>query len=197
MRIDIITFDGVDEMDALGPLEVLRSAQSLGADFTVRLVTRAPQREVRGAHGLVFQPDGVVGEAEVLVVTGGGWIARAKTGAWAEYQRGDMLSFLRDAATGTPLMAGVCTGTMLLAHAGIVGCRPATTHHAAHAELAATGARVVDQRVVDDGDLVTCGGVTSGIDLALWLVHRLDTPERAVAVAARMEYPWQPPSATA
>lgn len=194
LLIDILLFDGIDEMDVVGPTEVLRSAAAFGADLTVRLVTEEPRDEVRGAFGMHLRPDGVHGSAtpDVLVVPGGGWGARAEVGAWAEHRRGRLEELLREAAPSTPLLAGVCTGTMLLAHAGLVGSRPATTHHAARAELAATGALVCDDRVVDDGDLVTSGGVTSGIDLALWLVHRLDTPGRAERVAERMEYTWNP-----
>jgi len=83
----------------------------------------------------------------------------------------------------------VCTGTMLLAHAGVIGSRPASTHHAALADLAATGADVRTERVVDDGDLVTSGGVTSGIDLALWLVEREVSVDLADRIATGMEYP--------
>jgi uncharacterized protein (DUF427 family) len=81
---------------------------------------------------------------------------------------------------------------MLLARAGVIGARPATTHHGAKAELAAAGVRVVDQRVVDAGGLVTAGGVTSGIDLALRLVERLAGPEAAEREATALEYPWSP-----
>ena len=85
-------------------------------------------------------------------------------------------------------MASVCTGAMLLAPAGVVGPRPATTHHGARADLRCTGATVPADRVVDDGDLVTCGGVTSGLDLARWLVERLASAEAAAAVARTLEY---------
>jgi transcriptional regulator GlxA family with amidase domain len=191
MRIDIAVFDGVDEMDALGPLEVFRSAASAGAAITSQLVTRTTQPVVTGAWGLRFNPDAIYEPgADILLVAGGGWAARAERGAWGEFQRGDWLHLLRQAPLdGTRIMAGVCTGTMLLAHAGIVGSRPATTHRAAWSDLEATGATLVRDRVVDDGDLVTSGGVTSGIDLALWLVERECSPDIAERVAARMEYP--------
>jgi transcriptional regulator GlxA family with amidase domain len=78
---------------------------------------------------------------------------------------------------------------MLLARAGLIGTRPATTHHAVLTELAATGATALTDRVVDDGDLVTCGGVTSGIDLALWLVEREFGCGLADEVADAMAYP--------
>ena len=191
--IDIVLFDGVDELDAVGPLEVLRSAAANGAELSVRLVTRTDPREVTGQHGLRLHADAVYEPgADVLVVPGGGWLARSGTGAWAEAERGDWLPLLRAAAEGGALMAGVCTGAMLLARAGIIGDRPATTHQAAKAELEAAGVKVVDERVVNSGELVTAGGVTSGIDLALHLVDRFAGREAAEAEARRLEYPWSP-----
>jgi len=163
--IDIVTYDGLDEMDALGPLEVLRSAS-------------------RHADIGVFAP----GQAEVLIVPGGGWAARAEQGAWGEVARSELLPLLQHARETTRILAGVCTGTMLLAHAKLVGSRRANTHHSAWDDLAATGATVVKERVVDDGDLVTSGGVTSGIDLALWLLEREFSQELAERMATRMEY---------
>jgi uncharacterized protein (DUF427 family)/putative intracellular protease/amidase len=191
--IDIILFDGVDELDAVGPLEVLRGAAAHGADLSVRLVTRAEPLDVTGNHGLRMQADAVyVPGADILLVPGGGWIARAGAGAWAEAERGDWLPLLRAAADAGAVMAGVCTGVMLLARAGVIGDRPATTHQDAKADLEAAGVKVIDQRVVDAGGLVTAGGVTSGIDLGLRLVERLAGREAAVAQARRLEYPWSP-----
>jgi len=193
--IDIVTYDGLDEMDALGPLEVLRSA-SRHADLSVRLVTRQAQDVVTGAYGLSFRPDAVYepGTADVLIVPGGGWAARADRGAWGEVRRGDWLPLLEQARESAAVLAGVCTGTMLLAHAKVVGTRRASTHRSAWDDLAATGATVVKERVVDDGDLVTSAGVTSGIDLALWLVEREFSPQLADRVATRMEYARQRPT---
>lgn len=190
LLLDIAVFDGLDELDALGPLEVLRGAAACGADLRARLVTHTPQDLVTGCHGLRFRPDAtfVPGQADVLVVAGGGWSTRAETGAWGEVRRGDWPALLAQAAPQTRLVAGVCTGTMLLAHAGLVGERRVATHHAARDDLAALGATVLPDRVVDDGDLLTCGGVTSGIDLALWLVERELSAAVADEVAIRMEY---------
>ena len=91
VRIDITVFDGLDELDALGPLEVFRSAQSLGADIEARLVSTSKVEEVRGTFGLRFRPDAVFvpGEADVLVVVGGGWASKNDVGAWGEVQRRD------------------------------------------------------------------------------------------------------------
>ena len=194
--IDIVLFDGVDELDAVGPLEVLRGAAAQGADLEVRLVTRTEPLEVTGNHGLRVRAEAVYSPgADVLLMPGGGWIARAEAGAWAEAERGDWLPLIQAAAERGLVLAGVCTGVMLLARAGVIGDLPATTHHDARAELEAAGVKAVDDRVVDAGNLVTAGGVTSGIDLALHLVERFVGEEAAVAEARRLEYEWSPGSA--
>jgi transcriptional regulator GlxA family with amidase domain len=189
VRVDIPVYDGFDELDAIAPLEVFCNARELGADLHARLVVRQPVDLVTASHGLRLRPDAVFAPgADLVVVPGGGWAARRDVGTWGEVQRGDWLPLLAAAASDGATMASVCTGGMLLAHAGIVGSRRATTHHAAWADLEAAGATLVKERVVDDGDLVTSGGVTSGIDLSLWLVERFSSRDLADAVAASMEY---------
>ena len=98
MLIDLVVYDGVDEMDVVGPLEVFRSAATAGAEVTARLVTRVPQPIVTGAFGLGFEPDAVYqAGADVLLVPGGGWLARSDPGAWGEYRRGAWPALLRGA----------------------------------------------------------------------------------------------------
>jgi transcriptional regulator GlxA family with amidase domain len=195
LLFDVIVFEGVDELDVVGPVEVLRRAEALGADVATRLRSRAPGQWVTGAFGLRFATEGefVPGQANVVIVPGGGWVARSESGAWAETKQGQWLGLLAEAAAGGSVMAGVCTGAMLLAHAGVIGSRRATTHHDAQADLAAMGATVIAERVVDEGQVVTSGGVTSGIDLALWLVLRFFGESLAILVADGLEYPWAPP----
>jgi len=197
--IDICVFDGLDELDVVGPLEVLRATAMGAEDLVVRLAGRGSLQPVAGTFGLSFTPDVVFtpGEAEVVLVPGGGWAARAERSVWGEVQRGDWLPLLADAAERAELVASVCTGAMLLAHAGVIGSRPATTHHVAMADLAATGADVIEARVVDDGSLVTGGGVTSGIDVGLHLVRRLVGDDVAEEAARRIEYDPAPVHATA
>lgn len=190
MEVAIITFDGVDELDVVGPYEVFENAASAGADLTVTLCTIGRTETVTASHGLEIGRAVPLTESvpDVLVVPGGQWNARGKTGAWAEAQRGTLpetISRLHDQGT---TVAGVCTGAMLIAHAGLLRGRPSTTHHAAIGELRETGANVIDARVVDDGDLVTAGGVTSGLDLALHLVEREFGADVATRVSERMEY---------
>ena len=192
MRIAVVVFEGFDELDAIGPLEVLRNAAAMGAaDLSVELVALDGAAEVTGSHGLRVRTDGRLDpdRTDLLVIPGGGWNDRGVHGAWAEAERGDLPAAIAAAARGGAVVATVCTGAMLAATAGLTRGRPAITHHAAVEDLRASGARVVEARVVDDGDLVTAGGVTSGIDLALWLVERHFGAELADAVAAEIEHP--------
>lgn len=189
MRIDIPIFDGFDELDAVGPFEVFQNAAAAGGAFSARLVTRQPAAVITGSHGLGVVPHGVhTPGADMVLVPGGAWGTRNAAGVWGEVQRGEWLPLLARAADEATVMASVCTGAMLLAHAGVIGARRAGTHHSAWDDLAATGATVVRDRVVDDGDLLTAGGVTSGIDLALWIVERWGSLDLADGVADQMEY---------
>ncbi|HEX8855141.1 MAG TPA: DJ-1/PfpI family protein [Thermoleophilaceae bacterium] len=184
MKIGIVVFDGFDELDAIGPYEVFRNA-----GWATDLVTLEPQERVHGSHGLVIVPHAVLGEGyDLVVVPGGGWNDRGEQGAWAEAQRGDLPAALRALHERGARIASVCTGGMVLAAAGITAGRPSVTHHHAIDELRSSGAEVVDARVVDHDDLVTSGGVTSGIDMALWIVERELGPEAAAAVADEMEH---------
>jgi transcriptional regulator GlxA family with amidase domain len=124
----------------------------------------------------------------VLVVPGGGWNARKPQGARAEAERGDVPAALGRLHEAGTILAGVCTGGMLIATAGLLVGRPAITHHGALADLRAAGANIVNARVVDDGDIVTAGGVTSGLDLALWLVERFASARIAHHVESQLEY---------
>ncbi|HEX3201203.1 MAG TPA: DJ-1/PfpI family protein [Actinomycetes bacterium] len=199
MRIAVVVFEGFDELDAIGPLEVLRNAAKGGADLEVALVSLDGAAEVTGSHGLRVRPDGRLDpdRTDLLVVPGGGWNDRASRGAWAEAERGELPAAIAAAHRAGAQVATVCTGAMLATAPGLTQGRPAITHHDAVEDLRASGARVVEARVVDDGDLVTAGGVTSGIDLALWLVERHFGAAAAEAVAAEIEHPrhgevWRP-----
>lgn len=189
MRVEILVFDGFDDLDGLAPLRVLRGAAIAGAPFDVALVTLEPVAEVTTSSGLRVVPDGVLGEkVDILVVPGGGWATRAERGAWAEYNRSAIPHAISRLHGDGAIVATVCTGGMLAQKAGITAGRPATTHHAAIDELRASGAEIVSARVVDDGTLVSSGGVTSGIDLALWLIERFAGPEIAARVETNLEY---------
>jgi putative intracellular protease/amidase len=184
VRTEILLFDGYDDLDVAGPLEVLSSA-----GFDVTLVTCGQAATVTSVSGASAVPGGRLGQPGLLVVPGGGWLARAPAGAWAEARRGGIPAALKNVAAAGTTVAGVCTGAMLLARAGLLAGRPAITHHGALRDLAEAGAQLIDDvRVVDDGDVLTCGGITAGLDLALWLVEREQGREAAREHERRLEY---------
>jgi transcriptional regulator GlxA family with amidase domain len=180
MTTDNLIFDGFDDLDAFGPVEVLS-----GAGFDTRFVTIEPADIVTSAHGARVVPDGVLGDPDLVIVPGGGWSDRAGKGAYHEVQRGVITARLAERHAAGRRIASVCTGAMLLAEAGLLTGRRAITHHSAIEDLRAAGAEVVDgARFVDEGDIITAAGVTSGIDMAL---HLLDE-EAATAVAREIEW---------
>jgi len=189
MRIDILLYDGFDELDAMAPYEVLRTAAGHGADIEATLVGAHGAGTIAADHGARIVVDrGVSEDADVILVPGGGWNTRSERGAWGEVQRGHIPRLIADAHDRGAVIASVCTGALLIAATGVTSGRPATTHHDAIQDLRATGAEIVDARAVDDGDVITAGGVTSGLDLALALVERAAGREVADAVAWDIEY---------
>lgn len=190
MDVAIIVFDGVDEMDVVGPYEVLCNGATAGAGMAVRLVTLADDATtITGQHGLTFAPHGPLdGQIDLLIVPGGGWVARSERGVRAQIDQGDLPRAIAAQHAGGATVAGVCTGAMAIAAAGLLAGRPAVTHHDALDDLRAVGAEVVAERVVDDGDIVTAGGVTSGIDLGLWLLERFCGAAVAARVSHQMEH---------
>ena len=189
IRFGIVLYDGYDELDAIAPWEVLRSAAKFGAPFETSLFSFEGANRVQASHGLevVVEPADPA-SFDWIIVPGGAWAARGPRGAWAEIQRGVLPELLRKLRAQGKSMASVCTGAMLLSAAGITRGRKAITHAVARDALKNEGAEVIDARVVDDGDLVSAGGVTSGIDLALWLTERLSSAELAQKVATNLEH---------
>lgn len=194
IRGHILVFDGFDELDVIGPFEVFATAAEAGADVIVTLVSPVSRRSAIGAHGLevsgLADPD-TSQNLDLVVVPGGNWITRSKAGAWDEVQRGDIFPLLNAYAKHPGMrLATVCTGSLILAHSGRANGRTITTHPAALENLATLDVRVALDRVVDDGPVVTCGGVLSGIDLALALLARFDGEAIAEDVARRLDHLW-------
>jgi transcriptional regulator GlxA family with amidase domain len=191
VKVQIILFNGFDELDAIAPLEVFRSAMVFGTDIKAELVTLEESAEITAARGLRVRPDAKLEldrKLDILLVPGGGWIDRAPEGARAEVERGQIPGAIAHLHQNGTTIASVCTGAMLVAATGFLSGRPAITHHGAIADLKAIGAEIVNARVVDDGDIVTAGGVTSGLDLGLWLLERYFNSETAHQVEKMLEY---------
>ncbi|WP_418280854.1 DJ-1/PfpI family protein [Halorubrum sp. DTA98] len=209
MNVDVLLYDGFDELDGIGPYEVFDYAIGYAADGEdrqggdrvdahsgrVRYVTLDDREAVTASHGTRVGVDGTLADPDasdapdLLVVPGGGWNARdEEASAWAEAQIGAIPAALSTYHEAGVRIASVCTGTMLLAASGVTDGRRVVTHAGALAELRESGAAVVDARVVDDGDLVTAGGVTSGLDLALYVVEQEFGEAIAERVATVIEY---------
>lgn len=184
MMIDVLVFDGCEALDAIGPYEVLAYG---GID--VRAVTCTEQRLVRTAQGLELQAQAPRDGVEWLVVPGGAWDNR-DAHPRGEAASGAVGAFARAHHRRGGKLAAVCTGALWLAEASLIGERPATTHHQYWDVLAGMGADVRrGKRVVDDGDLVTSGGVASGMYLGLHLVERLVSVNARRAVESEIELP--------
>lgn len=186
LATQILLFDGYDELDAVAPLEIL-----VGAGMAVQLVTLAGiEPHVTGNHGLRTLIDGRFepAAAGLLVVPGGGW-AGGRLGVRRAVADGALPAAIAEAHRAGATIAAICTGGILLGAGGLLAGRPAVTHRAGLDALTEFGADVrADARVVDDGEIVTSGGVTAGIDLALHLVARFVSTEEAEAQRARIEH---------
>ena len=191
LDVEILLFDGFDELDAIGPYEVFDTASAFGADLDVSLVTVDPVPRVIASHELVVDPHAMLSSPasppDLLVVPGGGW-SSDDGGVRRVVEDGRLPSVVAALHDAGATVASVCTGAMVLAEAGLLDGRPATTHHSAHDDLAAAGADLLTARAVDDGDVLTAGGITSGLDLALWIVEREFGAEIASDVARELEH---------
>jgi len=191
LRVQVVMFDGVEEQDFAGPYEVFSLAGRIsGGAVTVSYVTGSRPRTVTASFGTRIQVRSgwSPADADLIVVPGGGFARPDGPGVWAEIAGGVLPRALATAARPGLIIASLCTGAILLAEAGLVGGRPCTTHTGAKQELSTRGGLVKNARVVDDGNLVTAAGITSGLDLALHLVHREVGAEVAVRAEEILEY---------
>ncbi|WP_440708710.1 DJ-1/PfpI family protein [Herbiconiux sp. YIM B11900] len=191
--IGILLFDGVEELDAVGPWEVLSYWTLAHPEdaYEVRMLAKTLD-PVRAAKGLRLLPDTTVAEApplDVLLYPGGqGTRPRLKDPAELEWVRAQRAT--------VPLLTSVCTGSLVYAAAGVLAGRPATTHWGSLDLLAELDPSIrvrPDDRFVDDGDLITSSGVSAGIDMALHLVDRLAGRERAIETRRGIQYDPEPP----
>lgn len=206
----IVLFDGFDPLDVIGPYEVLwAGGAATGGELKVELVSaEGPREVVGGSGGLVLRatahldPD----RGDLIIVPG----AEGPISVPDEECAIDTIPILlaRTIETALPSLmrraldnpkvtvATVCGGSLALAMAGLLEGRHAVTHHLGMDLLGATGAIPIQARVVDDGDLISAGGVTSGLDLGLYLLDRMLGPRIAHAVEELFEYerrgtPWR------
>jgi transcriptional regulator GlxA family with amidase domain len=192
-HIGILLFPDVEELDAIGPWEVLsywtRTYPEDG--FDVAMVSRE--------GGLVRCAKGLVVEAHHAFAAAPSWDVLLHPGGAGTRPllRDDVhLDWIRRQRSVVPLLTSVCTGSLVFAAAGLLSGRPATTHWSTLKLLAELDDSIEvrpDDRFVDDGDVVTSAGISAGIDMALHLVARLSSAERARQVRRGIQYDPAPP----
>jgi putative intracellular protease/amidase len=185
MNIVILLYPGFTALDAIGPYEVL--SRLPGARVTFAAAAAGPVTTDTGMLTVVAEA-AIAGlpQPEIVLVPGG-------PGQEEQMTDGPLHEWLRAADAGSDWTASVCTGSLILAAAGLLAGRQATSHWLALHRLADYGARPVSERVVTDGKYVTGAGVSAGIDLALDLAGRIGGRETAEAIQLMIEYDPRPP----
>jgi len=193
--VDVLLYDGVDELDFAGPYEVLASCRRVvdrkwSEKPAFHVQTVADKRStVQCSHGLCVLPDKSLAaafEADIVIVPGG-------PGARKDTLPLHVLEFLRSASDTADIIASVCTGAFIIAKTGLADGHEMTTHSAQVEALArmypavhvVKGARVVN----GGGNLMSSAGLSAGIDLALAIIARFEGKETAQFAARRLEWP--------
>lgn len=194
--LGILLFNEVEVLDFCGPFEVFsvtRLDQSKRREepspFEVVTVAQNPGAII-ATGGLSVNPSHTFAtcpQLDILCVPGG-W------GTRREFNNPAMIEWIRERSREAELTVSVCTGALLLGKAGLLEGRRATTHHGAFQWMrdALPNVTVVEEeRVVDEGGIITSGGISAGIDMALAVVERYFGPEIAAATVVHMEYRWK------
>jgi len=184
VRISFLLFPDLTQLDLTGPAQVLSRVPGARVEYVAATLDPVPSD-----CGLALVPTTTIAEAgpaDVLVVPGG-------DGAFDAMLDPEVIGFVRREAERATWVTSVCTGAFVLGGAGLLAGKRATTHWASKPMLAAFGAQPVEDRVVDDGAIVTAAGVSAGIDMALWLAAELAGQPAAEAIQLQIEYDPQPP----
>lgn len=185
MQIAVLLYDRLTALDAIGPYEVL---SRIPGSEVVFVAERAGEvRTDVGSLGLVADaPLADVTSPDIVLVPGGPGTRRL-------LEDGPVHDWLRGASAGATWTTSVCTGSLILAAAGLLRGRRATSHWAEIDRLSDFGAQPVRERVVFDGDVVTAAGVSAGLDMALALTGRIAGDAVAEAIQLGVEYDPRPP----
>jgi len=184
LQIGFLLFPQVQQLDLTGPYDVLASLP----DVKVHLIWKDLQ-PVTASTGLVLHPTATFADCpalDVICIPGG-------SGVGPLMEDEETLAFIKAQAAQARYVTSVCTGSLVLGAAGLLKGKRATTHWAYHELLAPLGAIAVKDRVVRDGNLLTGGGITAGIDFALTLAAELFDEDTAQLVQLQLEYAPAPP----
>ncbi|HEX3910319.1 MAG TPA: DJ-1/PfpI family protein [Solirubrobacteraceae bacterium] len=185
MNIAILLYPGFTALDAIGPYEAL--SRLPGADVTFVAEAAGPLKTDNGMLTVLAERSlDEVPAPEIVLVPGGPGEVAARAG-------GPALDWLRAAHETSTWTTSVCTGSLILAAAGLLDGKRATGHWLAMEKLRELGAEAVSERVVFDGKIVTAAGVSAGIDMALALAAQIAGEQVAQAIQLGIEYDPQPP----
>ncbi len=192
IQIAIAVFDGAEELDFVGPWEVLAAWHFVHPEDVEVFLVGDGDEPITCAKGLRVLADrtwDAIGPVDVLVYPGG-------RGTRAQLGDDRIRTRLRDLQAQGTLMTSVCTGALVYADAGLLDGQPATTYWSSFDELLPLGRGIIprpDDRFVDVGNVITSAGVSAGIDMALHLVGRLGSPDKAREVRRYIQYDPEPP----
>jgi cyclohexyl-isocyanide hydratase len=186
INIGILVFEEIEELDFVGPFEVFSFVNEIKTDSVNVWLIGTDEKIIRGYNGLRFFADYTIDSCphlDVLVVPGG-------QGRKIAMKNIRILNFIKDRYNDLKYLASVCTGSLIIAAAGLLKNKRATTYHTAFDELSEMGVIAEKSKVVQDGKIITGAGVSSGIDVGLYLLSKLFDEETAQQVADKIEYIW-------
>jgi transcriptional regulator GlxA family with amidase domain len=184
MKIVILLFDNYTSLDIVGPYEVLNKLPGSEIYFA-----GCEKKEYKDTHELKITADysiDEITESDILLIPGGSGIDRL-------LKNNDVLDWIRKIDKTTKWTVSVCTGSILLAQAGLLDGKNCTTHWRRKDQLRSYNVNVKDERYVQDGKIITSAGVSAGIDMALYLVSKIAGDQTAKIVQLAIEYDPKPP----
>ncbi len=195
-NVAILLFNEIEVLDFAGPFEVFGVADRKADPKPFRVFTVAERGPVYARNGLSINPTYLLNDhpkADILIVPGGGGYHTDGTpfGSRREVDNPAVLNWIRRTAESAELVLSVCTGSLLLAKAGLLDGLSATTHYLALDSLAQTAPNITvlpTERYVDNGNVITSAGISAGIDMSLYVVGKLLGQEVATETARYMQY---------
>ena len=184
LNVGILIFPGVEELDFVGPFEVLSYLNKVIPESTRMLLVSETSDSVKAYNGMRVLPDVTIEtcpDLDILVVPGG-------KGRLIAMKNPHLIQFIKNQVPHARYIASVCTGAFLLAEAGLLTGKKATTYHEVLEDLSVYDVQVVTDKVVPQGQIITAGGVSSGIELGFYLLRELFGAQTAQQVARKIEY---------
>lgn len=186
INIGILVFEKIEELDFVGPFEVLSYVNKIKPDSLNVWLISTEEQIIGGYNGVRFFADYTIDTCphlDVIVVLGG-------QGRKSVMKNIKVLNFIKSRYNGLKYLSSVCTGSLIIGSTGLLKEKHATTYHTAFDELSEMGVIVQKSKVVQDGKIITGAGVSSGINVGLYLLSKLFDEATAQQVADNIEYVW-------